>query len=323
MKAIVTGANGFLGSWLCKRLLEEGHDVTALVRKSSDLSEIEHLKLKYEYGDVTDKSSLQTAFKDKDYVFHLAGVIAYKSADRPLMDKVNIGGTQNVVDVLVEQKQAKLLNLSSVVAVGASFKPVALTEESPYTIHNLNLGYFETKHAAEKIVTAAAKNNLIHAVSVNPSTIYGFGDAKKGSRKTQVKVARGKFPFYTGGGVNVVAAEDVVDGILKAIDKGRNGERYLLCSENMTIKELFTKIAGFAGVKPPKIFMPFPVLKLIGHIGDLTGSGLSVENAYTASMYHWFSCDKAKKELGFSPRPSDIAIENSVRWMKDHGYLNK
>lgn len=322
MKAIVTGANGFLGSWLCSRLLEEGHDVTALVRKSSDLSEIEHLKLKYEYGDVTDKASLKLAFKDKDYVFHLAGVIAYKAADRPMMDKVNIGGTQNVVDVLIEQKQAKLLNLSSVVAVGASFKPISLTEDSPYTIHDLNLGYFETKHEAEKIVTAAAKNNLIHAVSVNPSTIYGFGDAKKGSRKTQVKVARGKFLFYTGGGVNVVAAEDVVDGILRAVDKGRNGERYILCSQNITIKELFTEIAGFAGVKPPKIFMPFSVLKLVGRVGDLTGSGVSLENAYTASMYHWFTCDKAKKELGFSPRSSDIAIENSVRWMKDNGYLD-
>lgn len=323
MKTIVTGANGFLGSWLCKRLLEEGHDVTALVRKNSDLSEIEHLKLKYEYGDVTDKASLQTAFKDKEYVFHLAGVIAYKAKDRPLMDKVNIGGTQNVVDVLTEQKQAKLLNLSSVVAVGASFTPKELTEDSPYTIHKLNLGYFETKHEAEKIVCAAAKENKIHAINVNPSTIYGFGDAKKGSRKTQVKVARGKFPFYTGGGVNVVAAEDVVDGIVKAIAKGRSGERYLLTSQNMTIKELFSKIAGFAGVKAPSIYMPFPVLKLIGQFGDLTGGSLSIENAYTASMYHWFNCDKAKKELGFSPSPSDIAIENSVRWMKDHGYLNK
>lgn len=322
MKVIVTGANGFLGSWLCKRLLDEGHDVTALVRKSSDLSEIEHLKLNYEYGDVTDKLSLERSFKNKDYVFHLAGVIAYKKSDRALMDKVNIQGTQNVVDVLAEQKQAKLLNLSSVVAVGASFKPVLLTEESAYTIHNLNLGYFETKHAAEQIVTAAAKKNLIHAINVNPSTIYGFGDAKKGSRKTQVKVAQGKFPFYTGGGVNVVAAEDVVDGIIKAIEKGRNGERYLLTAENMTIKELFTKIAGFAGVKSPKIYMPFPVLKIIGQIGDLTGSGLSVENAYTASIYHWFSNEKAQKELGFSPRSSDIAIENSVRWMKDHGYLS-
>lgn len=322
MKVIVTGANGFLGSWLCDRLLQEGHDVTALVRKTSDLSEIEHLKLKYEYGDVTDKASLETSFKDKDYVFHLAGVIAYKGSERPLMDKVNIGGTQNVVDILVKQQNAKLLNLSSVVAVGASFKPEVLNENSPYTIHPLNLGYFETKHAGEKIVTEAAKKNLIHAINVNPSTIYGFGDARKGSRKTQIKVARGKFPFYTDGGVNVVAAEDVVDGIMKAVALGKSGERYLLTADNLTIKQVFTKIAQCAGVKPPKIFLPFPVLKLIGHIGDLTGSGLSTENAYTASMFHWFSNEKAKNQLGFSPRPSDIAIENSVRWMKDHGYLS-
>ncbi|MFN3454643.1 MAG: NAD-dependent epimerase/dehydratase family protein [Pseudobdellovibrio sp.] len=293
MKAIVTGANGFLGSWLCKHLLEAGHDVTALVRQKSDLSEIEHLKLNYLYGDVTDKPSLKDAFKDKDYVFHLAGVIAYKARDRELMNKVNIQGTQNVVDVLSEQKNAKLLNLSSVVAIGASHTPQVLNENSPYTIHDLNLGYFETKHEAEKIVTEAALSKKIHAINVNPSTIYGFGDARKGSRKTQLQVARGKFPFYTKGGVNVVAIEDVVQGIMLAVNKGQNGERYILCGDNLTIKQLFTKIANFSGVKSPSIYMPFPLLKMIGKIGDITGNGLSVENAYTASMYHWFSCEKA------------------------------
>ena len=112
MKVLVTGANGFLGSWLCQRLQAEGHEVTALVRKSSDLSEIEDFKLKLAYGDVTDKSSLKLAFKAKDYIFHLAGVVAYKKKDRPLMDKVNVEGTQNVVDVLSGQQNAKHLHFA-------------------------------------------------------------------------------------------------------------------------------------------------------------------------------------------------------------------
>ena len=134
MKVLVTGANGFLGSWLCQRLQAEGHDVTALVRQTSDLTEIEDLKLKLAYGDVTDKSSLKSAFKSKDYIFHLAGVVAYRKEDRPLMDKVNVEGTQNVVDVLSGQQQAKLLHLSSVVTVGATFKPIIQTEDSDYLI---------------------------------------------------------------------------------------------------------------------------------------------------------------------------------------------
>lgn len=330
MKAVVTGANGFLGTWLTKRLLAEGYEVYALVRKNSDLSELEELKQNikpiYLYGDVTDKESLRRAFKDKDIVFHLAGVVAYKKSARPLMEKVNVEGTQNVVDICEELKIPQLLHVSSVVAIGATFKPEILNETSSYNISRLNLGYFETKKRAEEIVLKATQQGRINAVAVNPATIYGFGDAKKGSRRNQVKVARHDLPFYTGGGINVVAVEDVVEGILLAVKRGKNGERYILANENMTIRELFIKIAGFAGVKPPTIYMPSWLLHTIGLSGDLLEKfniniGISQENAYTATMFHWFDSSKAQKDLNFKPTSSDRAIENSVRWMKNHGYL--
>ncbi|MBC7420910.1 MAG: NAD-dependent epimerase/dehydratase family protein [Bdellovibrio sp.] len=326
MKVIVTGANGFLGSWLTKRLLDEGHEVTALVRKSSDLSELESLKPNYVYGDITDLASLKAAFKDQEIVFHLAGAIAYKKSERALMEKVNVHGTQNVVDTCAQLQTPQLLHLSSVVAIGASFKKDVLTESSNYNIQDLDLGYFETKRKAEQIVMHAALENKIRAVCVNPSTIYGAGDAKKSSRKTQVKVAAGKFPFYTNGGVNVVAVEDVVEGILLATKKGKNGERYILSSENMMIKSLFQRIASFANVKAPQILMPNWGLHTLGTVGDtLTAMGMkggfSRENAYTASMFHWFDSTKAQNDLGFKPSPSDQAIEKSVRWITEHGYL--
>ncbi len=326
MKVVVTGANGFLGSWLTRRLLAEGHDVTALIRKTSDISELEGIDPTYVYGDINDPASLEIAFKDKEIVFHLAGAIAYKKSERLLMEKVNVQGTQNVIDACTKLNTPQLLHLSSVVAVGASFKPEVLTEESNYAIQKLNLGYFETKRKAEQLVMAAVGENKIRAVCVNPSTIYGAGDAKKGSRKSQVKVAAGQFPFYTNGGVNVVAVEDVVDGILLAAQKGKNGERYILSSQNITIKSLFEKIAAFAGVDAPKILMPDWGLHTLGTIGDSLNAlglkgGISRENAYTASMFHWFDSTKAQKELGFIPSSSDAAIENSVRWMKENGYL--
>ena len=330
MKVVVTGANGFLGAWLTKRLLADGHEVSPLVRKNSDLSELEDLKHKakpnYLFGDVTDKESLKQAFKNKDIIFHLAGVVAYKKSERALMEKVNVEGTKNVVAVCEELSIPQLLHVSSVVTVGSSFEPKVLTETANYNISHLNLGYFETKKKAEEIVLKAAHQKRIQAVCVNPATIYGFGDAKKGSRKTQVKVARHKFPFYTSGGVNVVGVEDVIEGILLAIKNGKNGERYILANQNMTIKELFGKIAFFAGVKPPMIYMPNWILHSIGLTGDLlekidVNIGISQENAYTATMFHWFDSSKAQKELNFIPTSADKAIENSVRWMKDHGYL--
>lgn len=322
MKCVVTGANGFLGSWLCKRLIEDGHTVTALVRPNSDLAELKDLKINYTHGDVTDIQSMRSAFQNQEAVFHLAGVVAYKKADRPLMDKVNVKGTKNVVAVCEELQPKRLLHLSSVVAVGASFEPNVLNETSTYDIHDLNLGYFETKRQAEEIVMHAVRSKKINAVCVNPATIYGPADAKKGSRKTQVKVAQGRFPFYTSGGVNVVSVLDVVDGILQAYHKGTNGERYILSSENLSIKKLFEIIADCAGVKAPKIHLPNFVLHSLGWVGDTFGLGISQENAYTASMYHWFDSSKAKKELDFSPSPSFKAIESSVRWMKDNGLLD-
>lgn len=323
MKCLVTGANGFLGSWLCRRLIAEGHEVTALVRKNSDLSELDGVSVKFEYGDVTDLESLNQSFKNKDVIFHLAGVIAYKKQDRALMEKVNVHGTQNVIQAVSNQGVNQLLHLSSVVAIGSSFKPVSLNEESPYTISDLNLGYFETKKQAEDLVISAAQRGVIQAVCVNPATIYGPGDAKKGSRKTQLKVAQGKFPFYTSGGVNVVPVEKVVDGIIKAVQKGKNGHRYILASENMTIKKLFETIADCAGVPAPKILMPNFILHGLGILGDSLQLGISRENAYTATMYHWFDSQKAQQELGFDTGSSYKAIENSVRWMKDQGYLSK
>lgn len=327
MKVLVTGANGFLGSWLTRRLVAEGHDVYALVRKSSDLSELEGVKCKYVYGDVTDILSLLEAFRGVDTVFHLAGLIAYKKSQRAAMEKINVEGTSNVVQTCREHRVRRLVYLSSVVAVGGGFDPtMILNEETEYNVSDLNLGYFETKKAAEEIVKKACDRHEIDAVMLNPSTIYGEGDARKGSRKIQLKVAQGKFHYYTSGGVNVVAVEDVVDGIISAWKNGRSGERYILSGENMTIKELFQMIAEEAHKAPPTKQIPDWFLFSLGKVGDLMEAvglkgPLSQENAWTSTMYHWFDNSKARKELGFNPRPAREAIHKSVQWMKDHGLV--
>lgn len=328
MKVLVTGANGFLGSWITKALVNEGHEVHALVRPKSDISELDGVKCTYVHGDVTDIHSLLETFKGMDSIFHLAGIIAYKKSQRSLMDKVNVQGTANVVSVCREYKIRRLVYLSSVAAIGGSFSPdKSLNEESEYNITDLNLGYFETKYQAEKIVKKACDKGEIDAVILNPTTIYGAGDAKKGSRKMQLKVAQGKLKFFTSGGVNVVAVEDVVQGILNAWKNGRSGERYILAGENITIKELFSMIAAEAGVKPPPHLLPDAVLHTLGAVGDFMESvglkgSLSRENAYTATMYHYFDSGKAQKELNFKPRPAREAIHNSVQWMKDHRLLS-
>lgn len=328
-KILVTGANGFLGSWVTRRLAEEGHQVFSLVRQSSDLTELKGVKTEYIYGDVTDLHSLLNAFQGMDSVFHLAGLVAYKRTDRAAMEKVNVDGTFNVVEACRATGIRRMVHLSSVVAVGASFDPDhILNEDSTYNLSHLNLGYFETKRKAELIVQEACRQNRLDAVILNPSTIYGPGDARKGSRKTQLKVAQGKFKFYTAGGVNVVSVQDAVDGIVSAWKKGRTGERYILAGDNLLIRQLFEIIASQAGQPSPKYKIPTPVLHGIGMIGDLMGvlgmkSPISQENAWTSTLFHWFDSSKAQRELDFKPRPAEIAISQSIQWIKENGFLTK
>jgi len=329
MRVLVTGANGFLGHWLVKSLVDMGLEVDALVRPQSDVSELKGINCRHVHGDVTDLESLKKNFQGIDTVFHLAGVIAYKSSDRKKMEVVNVQGTQNTIEAVKFCGVKKLVHLSSVVAVGAGFSPTEiLNENSSYTVGHLNLGYFETKHAAEKLVLESFKRGEIDTVILNPSTIYGIGDAKKGSRSTQIKVARGEFKFYTSGGVNICAVEDAVQGIIAGWQKGRSGERYILAGENITIKKLFELIAEAANVPPPSILIPNWLLHSLGKVGDFSESlgfksTFSSENAWTSTLFHWFDCQKAVTELGFSYRPAKIAINNSVQWMKENGYLSR
>lgn len=328
MKVLVTGATGFLGGWLVRRLVADGHNVRIIRRANSDLEDLAGLKIESVEGDITNAKSLVEASRGMDTVFHLAGLIAYTRAQRAAMEKVNVGGTQNVIDACVKNKVRKLIHLSSVSAIGASFDGrEPLTEESPFNLHHLDLGYFETKYKAEVLVRDAANSGLVDAVMINPSTIYGPGDAKKGSRGVQLKVARGKFPFYPSGGANVVAVDDVVGCIIAAWNKGRTGERYIVAGENVLIKDLFAMIADEAGAKPPSIYLPNAVIHSVGKVGDFLESigqkgPINSENAWTSTLFHWFDASKAKRELGLKPVPAREAIANSVAWIKERGLLS-
>ncbi len=323
-KALVTGASGFLGSYFVQRLNEEGYATSVLARPTSDLSSLSGLNYQIFAGDVTQVSSLKKAFEGQDLIIHAAGSIEYDPTKRLQMEAINVGGTKNVITSI--QKGQRLLHVSSVVAVGASTEPAVLTEDSPYMLSKYNFGYFETKREAERLVLSAAKEDALWAVAICPSTIYGRSDARKGSRKTQLKVAQGRFPFLPAGGVNIVAVEDVVDGAMKALEKGRNGERYILCGENWTLEKTFREIAKEAQVAPPKIKLNRGVSLALGSLGDLLKNvglnlGFTYENALVSTMYHWFSCGKAERELGFKARPSHEAIHASVSWMKEQGWL--
>ena len=319
-EVLVTGATGFLGRHLVNDLINKGQQVSILARNSSDISFISDKPVRIFYGDITDSSSVLAATKDKEVVYHLAGLIAYKKEERPLMEKINVQGTDNILKACVSNRVSKFLHLSSVAAIGANFQPQPIDEDFNYNLGKYNLGYFETKRKAEELVVKTFYETGLKTYLINPSTIYGMGDAMKNSRKTQAKVAQGRFIFYPPGGVNVVYVGDVVKAIDLCLKKGQPARRYIIGGENMTIKKLFSTIAEIAGVRAPKIPLPVPLLKGFGFLGDFMEkfsikSSLSSETALIASLYHWFLNKRARKELGFQPTPVRKALEESVFWM--------
>ncbi len=343
MRALVTGASGFLGSWLCKALAEKNCSIKALIRtqskrkhealkklkqqnsspsknshslENSGIEDLEKLNnIEFRLGDVTDLDSLMEASKGVDVIFHLAAIIGGKKPEK--MEKVNVGGTANVIETC-QKRGIKLIHMSSVVTIGASQKPCVLNEESHCT-ENLPFSYFETKRKAEVLVQKACKKQSLSAVILNPSTIYGAGDMRKSSRTVQSWVANGMFPFYSSGGVSVVDVESVVEAILRSVEQGRRGEKYILSGDNLLIKDLFSMIANSAGVKAPFIpigdFMLSPLFSLSQQLKKWNFS-LPTDTMRMAYLYHWFDHSKAKEELNFSPAKASKAIENSVKWFK-------
>ena len=323
MKILVTGATGFIGGQLVKGLVQGGHQVCIFRRDQSDCSELSGLDIEHFVGDIRDLQSLKEATQGIEIVCHLAGLVGYSRAMRPLMEQINVVGTQNVIQACLTNNVQRLIHMSSVVTVGASMDKEVLDEDSEYTLSRFNLGYFETKREAERLVQRAVAENGLDAVILNPSTVYGAGDARKGSRTIQLKIARGKFPFYTSGGVSITAVEEVVGVVISAMRRGRTGERYILSGENILIKDLFIMIAKEAESTEPSIRLPKPLLYTLGFFGDfLEKRGkrvpINLENARIATMYHWFDSSKAQRELGFRPRPAEESIARSVQWMRDH-----
>jgi dihydroflavonol-4-reductase len=328
MKILVTGANGFLGSWLIKKLKDDGQEVSVLLRNQEEFSHFLKQGYRVFRGDVTNPDSLVEAMRGQQQAYHLAGLVAYNKSQRASMFRVNVEGTENVFQVASQHQVEKVLLVSSVVAVGATLKAEILNENSPYELAHLNLGYHESKREAEKIVRRYVQEKKINGVIVNPSTVYGAGDAAKDTRSTQLKVARGDMLFYPPGGVSVVAVEDVIDGMLRAMQFGRSGERYILAGENLTLKAVFDSISEFAGAKEVAIPLPGWSLDILAGIDrSLAKIGLKgplpSERAMVARMFHWYDSSKARQELGFSTRPAKQAIENSVHWMLQQGLLRK
>ncbi len=329
MRAFVTGATGFVGSNIVKRLLKSGYEVGVLVRKNSDLSNIKGLDCKIHYGDLRDYKSLFDALKGYDFLFHVAADYRLWVPGPEEIYANNVEGTKNIMNAALEADIKRVVYTSSVATLGLNPDGTPADEETPVTLDDMIGHYKKSKFLAEEEVKRLVKESGLDAVIVNPSTPVGPGDIKPTPTGRMIlEAAQGKMPAYVDTGLNIVHVDDVAFGHILALKKGKKGRRYILGGENMTLKEIFSEIAHFACKKPPKIKLPhnliLPVAFVAEAISRLTGKEpmVTVDGVRLAKKKMFFTSNRAIKELGYSPRPAKEAIRDAVNWFKERGLLD-
>ncbi len=310
MKILVTGATGFLGSHLCARLARDGHRVTGLSRRVAPA--LADIPMQFVAGDVCDPVVVAAAAAGQEWVIHAAAHLAYWRGERQLQTQINVDGTRNVVAACREAGVRRLLHVSSVAAIGIPSDPAHPADENfAFNLQNSGINYAISKHQAEGIVLAATgvRTGGLDAVIVNPSSLAGpFGARFRGGEMIE-KVRSGRFATCFRGGANIVHVDDVVAGILAALQRGRCGERYILAGENLSYRQIVRTAAEELHVARPVVGVPplvtWSAAHLLEPLSTLTGKRpkITYEQHYTASRCQYYSAAKATTELGFSARP--------------------
>jgi dihydroflavonol-4-reductase len=324
MKILVTGATGFLGHHLVKRLATEGYDVRVMKEKDASIELLKDLKIEVFEGDIRDFDAVKKAVSGCQVVFHLAGLISYWGKQDNLQFEINVKGTENVVKTCLEERVKRLIYTSSTAAIGFEAGKLA-DEETKFNLGNLEIAYCDTKYLAEKEVQKGVKEGL-DAVIVCPGSMYGPGDIRR--IKEDPVFPKGIFSlFYVDGGLGVVDVEDVVEGEILAWKKGRKGERYILAGENLSFFEIRKTVAEILGKNPPKIKIPALLFSVLSHVLNWVSyltekrPKFTPENARLNKIYLYFSNEKAKKELGMKFRPFKESAERMIRWYKENNYF--
>lgn len=251
---LVTGANGLVGSYLCRYLLQQGQKVRALKRENSNLYLLADVKDNIEWvdGDLLDMYSLDAAFDGIDKIYHCAAIVSYIKSNKDLLMQVNVDGTANIVNCALENNITKLVYISSIAALGRTGKEDEIvTEKTPWERKHLTSDYAVSKFLGEREVWRGIAEGL-HAVIVNPSIIVGAGNWNSGSSKLFQTVNKG-FKYYTEGKTGYVDVRDVVKIVYALMESDIENERFILNSENVMYKDFLTEIADALKVKGPHI----------------------------------------------------------------------
>jgi dihydroflavonol-4-reductase len=330
MKTLLTGATGFVGAAVLRRLVAAGCDVRVFVRQNSDRRNISGVDCEIAVGDLADPESIRRAVRGCDAVYHAAADYRLWVPDPERMHRVNVQGTVELIRAAAEAGVSRVVYTSSVATLRLRNDGLPADETSAAELSDMIGAYKQSKFLAEREVKRLIAEDGYPVVIVKPSAPFGTGDIKPTpTGRLVVEAASGRMPAYVDTGLNVVHVDDVAAGHLLAFEKGIVGESYILGGENLTLRRILELIAQITGRPPPRIRLPHwcitPVAHVVEGLARMTRGGepmITVDSARMARKLMYFSSEKAERTLGYRPRPAVEALRDAIEWFRAHGYLS-
>jgi dihydroflavonol-4-reductase len=327
VKALVTGATGFVGAAVARALGRADWQLRALVRANSDRRNLQGLAVDVVTGDLGDPDSLRRALTGVDALFHVAADYRLGARDPRQLYAVNVEGTRNILRAAQASGVSRVVYTSSVATIGLPADGSPGSETTAAGLKDMIGHYKRSKFQAEQVALEAARGGQ-PVVIVNPSTPIGPGDVKPTpTGQLVLDAAAGRMPAYVDTGLNIVHVDDVAAGHLLAFERGRVGERYILGGEDLMLRDILALIAPLVGRRPPRIRLPYAAVLPLAYAAEfaarLTGGStrITVEGVRMARKRMFFSSAKAVRELGYHWRPPARAFEDAVAWLRDQGLI--
>lgn len=321
---LVTGAAGHIGNALVRLLSSKGEKIKALVLPGENTQSIENLGIEFVEGDILNSERLYTVLDGVTDVFHLAGVISIMPGKHEHLERVNVQGTENILTAAVKAGIRRLVYTSSIHAIKRVPQGKIIDENLPFDAQN-PYGAYDRSKAKASILVQKAVSMGVDAVIICPTGVIGPYDYR-GSEIGQVIVdtIKEKPQFYIEGAYDFVDVRDVADGMVKAWQKGRSGESYILSGEKISIIEIIRKVQLFSGLHLPVLRIPTPLAKFTSHLAPLYYRITHTKPRFTPYSIEVLqsnceiSHEKATQELGYHPRQLSESIRDTVEWFLEN-----